>query len=107
MNNIGRTAANGIGFLGSIRAMDFYRKIPRDLTEPTLAGGTMSLLSTIIMGVLLMWQVRARHRCRTVAMHVPPPCAPAAAARRRLTRTTARRRRRRRTDGRTRRSWTT
>ena len=46
------------GVLGSIRAMDFYRKIPRDLTEPTLAGGTMSVLSTVIMGLLLLWQVR-------------------------------------------------
>ena len=46
------------GVLGSIRAMDFYRKIPRDLTEPTLAGGTMSVLSTIVMGMLLLWQVR-------------------------------------------------
>ena len=57
MNNLSRGVSEVGGFFGSIRAMDFYRKIPRDLTEPTLAGGTMSVLSTIIMGVLLLWQV--------------------------------------------------
>ena len=53
----GTIRGSGGGVFGSIKAMDFYRKIPKDLTEPTLAGGTMSVLSSIIMAVLLVWQV--------------------------------------------------
>ena len=72
MNSIGRAggtmSSGGGGVLGSIRAMDFYRKIPKDLTEPTLAGGTMSVLSSIIMAVLLVWQVMRHDATASVRM---------------------------------------
>ena len=72
MNSIGRAggtmSSGGGGVLGSIRAMDFYRKIPKDLTEPTLAGGTMSVLSSIIMAVLLVWQVMVHDATASVRM---------------------------------------
>ncbi|KAK3273619.1 Protein disulfide-isomerase 5-4 [Cymbomonas tetramitiformis] len=32
-----------------IKSIDFYRKIPRDLTEATLSGATLSILAAIVM----------------------------------------------------------
>ena len=33
----------------SLRSVHFYRKVPRDLTEATVSGGTISVVSTIVM----------------------------------------------------------
>jgi len=35
-----------------LKSVHFYRKVPRDLTEATLAGGTLSLISSIVMAYL-------------------------------------------------------
>jgi len=35
-----------------LRDIHFYRKVPRDLTEATVSGGTISLLSTLLMAYL-------------------------------------------------------
>jgi len=35
-----------------LKSVHFYRKVPRDLTEATLAGGTISLISSIVMAYL-------------------------------------------------------
>ena len=32
-----------------LRSVHFYRKVPRDLTEATMAGGTISLVSSLVM----------------------------------------------------------
>jgi len=37
-----------------LKSVHFYRKVPRDLTEATLAGGTLSLMSTIVMAYLFV-----------------------------------------------------
>mmetsp|Transcript_24549 Transcript_24549/g.60887 ORF Transcript_24549/g.60887 Transcript_24549/m.60887 type:complete len:460 (-) Transcript_24549:417-1796(-) len=37
-----------------LKNVHFYRKVPRDLTEATLAGGTISLLSSIVMAYLFV-----------------------------------------------------
>lgn len=37
-----------------LKSVHFYRKVPRDLTEATLAGGTLSLMSTILMAYLFV-----------------------------------------------------
>ena len=31
-----------------LKSVHFYRKVPRDLTEATLAGGTISLISSVV-----------------------------------------------------------
>ena len=35
-----------------LKSVHFYRKVPRDLTESTVSGGTISLLSTLVMAYL-------------------------------------------------------
>ena len=35
-----------------LRNVHFYRKVPRDLTEATLTGGTLSLISSLVMAYL-------------------------------------------------------
>jgi len=35
-----------------LRSVHFYRKVPRDLTEATMAGGTLSLISSLVMAYL-------------------------------------------------------
>lgn len=45
-----------------LREMDFYRRVPRDLTEPTLAGGTLSVVAAACMAALLLLQVMSAMR---------------------------------------------
>lgn len=40
--------------LDFLKSVHFYRKVPRDLTEATLAGGTISLISSLIMAYLFV-----------------------------------------------------
>jgi len=37
-----------------LKSVHFYRKVPRDLTEATLAGGTISLISSLVMAYLFI-----------------------------------------------------
>ena len=39
-----------------IRAVDFYRRVPKDLTEASVAGGITSLLAVVILLVLIVTQ---------------------------------------------------
>lgn len=48
--------------LKRLREMDFYRRVPRDLTEPTLAGGTLSVMAAACMAALLLLQVMSAMR---------------------------------------------
>lgn len=45
--------------LSRLRSVDFYKKIPSDLTEATLAGAGLSIAASVIMALLLVL-VRAR-----------------------------------------------
>lgn len=44
----------GNGVNSRLKSFDMYRKLPSDLTEPTLSGALVSLLSTMIMIVLFV-----------------------------------------------------
>jgi hypothetical protein len=35
-----------------LRGVHFYRKVPKDLTEATMTGGTLSLLVSLLMAYL-------------------------------------------------------
>jgi len=35
-----------------LRSVHFYRKVPRDLTEATTSGGTISLIASLVMAYL-------------------------------------------------------
>lgn len=41
-----------------LRSLDIYRKLPSDLTEPTMAGALISIISTICMIVLFMTELQ-------------------------------------------------
>lgn len=45
------------GVQSKLRKLDIYRKLPSDLTEPTKAGATISLLSTIVIIVLFITEL--------------------------------------------------
>lgn len=40
--------------LSRLRSVDFYKKIPSDLTEATLTGAWLSIVASIIMSTLLV-----------------------------------------------------
>ena len=40
-----------------IKRIDFYRKLPKDLTEPTLSGAIVSLVALTIMAVLFLSEI--------------------------------------------------
>uniref|UniRef100_A0A7S2RYN8 Thioredoxin domain-containing protein n=1 Tax=Mucochytrium quahogii TaxID=96639 RepID=A0A7S2RYN8_9STRA len=42
------------GVLGRLRALDLYRKVPRDLTESSALGGSMSI-AFVMMFLLIFW----------------------------------------------------
>ena len=63
-----------------LKSVHFYRKVPRDLTEATLAGGTISLLSSIVMAYLFISNFSAP------VLSEAGPAWPASAARARLAR---------------------
>eukprot|EP00924_Labyrinthula_sp_SR-Ha-C_P004049 augustus_masked-scaffold_3-processed-gene-12.4-mRNA-1 protein AED:0.01 eAED:0.04 QI:0/-1/0/1/-1/1/1/0/501 len=42
-----------------IKALDMYRKIPTDLTTPTVLGGSCSLISIGLLFVLVIWELQA------------------------------------------------
>ncbi len=37
-----------------LKSFDIYRKLPSDLTEPTLSGALVSIVSTVIMLLLFI-----------------------------------------------------
>jgi hypothetical protein len=46
------------GVKGKLRQLDIYRKLPADLTEPTMSGALVSIVSTIIMVFLFMTEMQ-------------------------------------------------
>ena len=48
-----------MGFFATVRSFDFYRKIPRDLTEGSLSGALLSLGAAISISLLLGYEFRA------------------------------------------------
>ncbi len=51
--------ANGIGgFAARLRFFDIYRKVPRDLTEATAAGGSFSVLFFLFFVLLIFFETR-------------------------------------------------
>mmetsp|Transcript_25551 Transcript_25551/g.35254 ORF Transcript_25551/g.35254 Transcript_25551/m.35254 type:complete len:494 (+) Transcript_25551:129-1610(+) len=50
-----------------LRSVDFYRKIPRDLTEATLFGGSLSLLAALLMIALFVMELNNYLAVRTVS----------------------------------------
>ena len=51
--------------MDALKSIHFYRKVPRDLTEATLAGGTISLISSIVMAYLFITNFSAYLRVDT------------------------------------------
>lgn len=47
----------GSGVQARLRRLDIYRKLPSDLTEPTMAGALISLISTVIIGLLFFTEL--------------------------------------------------
>lgn len=39
--------------------MDFFRKIPKDLTEPTFCGAFVSVVCTLLIGILCLTELKA------------------------------------------------
>jgi thiol-disulfide isomerase/thioredoxin len=46
--------ANNISTPSKLSKIDFYRRVPRDLTEATSLGATMSIIAMALMGVLFI-----------------------------------------------------
>ena len=58
--------------MGWLKSVHFYRKVPRDLTEATLAGGTISLISSIVMAYLFISNFSAPALVRSSACIARP-----------------------------------
>jgi hypothetical protein len=54
--------------LSRLRSVDFYKKIPSDLTEATLTGAWLSLAASIIMATLLVLVRSAAVACGPLCM---------------------------------------
>ncbi|GBF88062.1 disulfide-isomerase [Raphidocelis subcapitata] len=53
--------------LSKLRSVDFYKKIPADLTEATLTGAWLSIAASVIMSTLLVLEFAAFLRVQTVS----------------------------------------
>ena len=49
-----------------LRSVDYFRKVPRDLTEGSLSGGGISLMATVLMVFLVVGEIRKYRTTRTV-----------------------------------------
>ena len=47
-----------VGFGARLRALDIYRKTPKDLTEATTVGGAISIFASVVMLLLLLMELR-------------------------------------------------
>ena len=50
----------------TLRSVDYFRKVPRDLTEGSLSGGGISIIATGIMLLLVIGEVRGYLEKKTV-----------------------------------------
>lgn len=53
--------------LSRLRSVDFYKKIPSDLTEATLTGAWLSIAASALMALLLVLELAAFLRVQTVS----------------------------------------
>ena len=67
-NSVGRqhAAPDCKSIMEWLKSVHFYRKVPADLTEATLAGGTISLLSSLAMAYLFVSNFRSFLQIETV-----------------------------------------
>lgn len=47
------------GFAARLRSVDMYRRIPKDLTESTLLGAVLSLISAAVIGTLFYLNLKS------------------------------------------------
>lgn len=47
----------GSGVQNRLRSLDIYKKLPSDLTEPTISGALISIFSTIVIGLLFFTEL--------------------------------------------------
>jgi len=57
----------GSSISNRLKSFDVYRKLPKDLTEPTMSGAMVSLVSTIIMGILFITEFNEFLKVQTVS----------------------------------------
>ena len=50
----------------TLRSVDYFRKVPRDLTEGSLSGGSISIIATCVMILLVFGEVRDYMSKKTV-----------------------------------------
>jgi hypothetical protein len=46
------------GVQSRLRSLDIYRKLPTDLTEPTMAGALVSIISTVCIVLLFATEMQ-------------------------------------------------
>eukprot|EP00205_Picochlorum_sp_RCC944_P003875 CAMPEP_0182612710 /NCGR_PEP_ID=MMETSP1330-20130603/20606_1 /TAXON_ID=464278 /ORGANISM="Picochlorum sp., Strain RCC944" /LENGTH=488 /DNA_ID=CAMNT_0024832301 /DNA_START=142 /DNA_END=1608 /DNA_ORIENTATION=+ len=61
---------SGSGFLKKVRSMDFYKKLPTDLVESSLLGGTLSIAASLFIAFLLVAEFRSYMRSDTESIMV-------------------------------------
>jgi len=54
-----------MGLLSSLKSVDFYRKIPRDLTEASLSGAALSIGAAAFMTMLFGYELSSLMQVRT------------------------------------------
>jgi hypothetical protein len=61
--------------LAKLKGVDFFRKIPTDLTEATLAGASISVTAAAVI-IMLLSAVRGRRRRWGLGAHASLPFSP-------------------------------
>ena len=47
----------GSGVQKRLQSLDIYRKLPSDLTEPTMSGALISIVSTVLIALLFITEL--------------------------------------------------
>eukprot|EP00386_Alphamonas_edax_P011691 GDKI01036842.1.p1 GENE.GDKI01036842.1~~GDKI01036842.1.p1 ORF type:complete len:354 (-),score=106.93 GDKI01036842.1:285-1346(-) len=59
--------------ISTVKNLDLYRKVPRDISEPTVSGALVSIVSTVLMLVLFISELQSFLRIKTESeMHIDP-----------------------------------
>ena len=56
----------GQSVASKLKAFDVYKKLPSDLTEPTLSGALVSIISTLIMIILFLSELNSYLKVREI-----------------------------------------
>lgn len=62
----------GGGFAARLRSVDMYRRIPKDLTESTLLGAVLSLISAVVIGTLFYLNLKSMFEGEDRDIRSPP-----------------------------------